>query len=334
MDAPRPRPPRRPAPGKAIWLASVLLDTGPVLFLAGLAAAGSFTHIRDTAIAHGQTGWMAWAIAVCIDLTCVMAARERQRDARIGRRHRRRISWPTLVLAAGITLSLAANLAQAERSPWGWITAGTPAACFLIAVSMLERRAGTLTVDEPRTQVIDDGAPGPLAGSPRPPAEDPNETPTAPVTRPLMPAIEALSATPPETPTETPPETPVGAPFKAPAGGPGRDPAQTSSGPQPHPRFDAENGDDSLGHNLAKAPRPRRQRSRRDAAIRTTLAGLANNAERIRYAADQLGAEATPAKVRGWLGNHGVNVPVSAAKSALRRRSTPDHSAGEPAKTQ
>ncbi|MFI7460938.1 DUF2637 domain-containing protein [Nonomuraea sp. NPDC049646] len=131
----------------ACWL----LDTGPVLVLAAIAGAGSFTHIRDTATEHGQTGWMSWAVAVCIDLTCVMAARERQRDKRNGNRRRGRLSWPVLVLTGGIVLSLAANLAQADPTAWGWITAATPAAAFLIAVSMLERRA---TRPEPSTAVV------------------------------------------------------------------------------------------------------------------------------------------------------------------------------------
>jgi hypothetical protein len=122
-------------------LARRLLDAGPILVLAAIAGAGSFTHIRDTATEHGQSGWMAWAVAVCVDLTCVMAARERQRDKQTGRVRDGRISWPTLVLVAGIVLSLAANLNQADPSPWGWITAATPAGAFLVAVSMLERRA-------------------------------------------------------------------------------------------------------------------------------------------------------------------------------------------------
>ncbi|MEV0614827.1 DUF2637 domain-containing protein [Nonomuraea sp. NPDC050404] len=121
-------------------LAHWLLDTGPVLVLALIAGAGSFTHIRDTASEHGQSGWMAWAIAVCIDLTCVMAARERQRDKKTGRQQRGLTSWPVLVLTGGIVLSLAANLQQADPTIWGWITAATPAAAFLVAVSMLERR--------------------------------------------------------------------------------------------------------------------------------------------------------------------------------------------------
>ncbi|MEV0307462.1 DUF2637 domain-containing protein [Nonomuraea fuscirosea] len=118
-----------------------MLDTGPVLVLAAIAGAGSFTHIRDTASQHGQTGWMSWAVAVCIDLTCVMAARERQRDKKTGHTRPGRLTWPVLVLTSGIVLSLAANLAQANPTVWGWITAATPAAAFLIAISMLERRA-------------------------------------------------------------------------------------------------------------------------------------------------------------------------------------------------
>ncbi|MEU8306882.1 DUF2637 domain-containing protein [Actinomadura sp. NPDC048955] len=44
-------------------LAGAVADSAPVVVLAGIAAAGSFTHIRDTATEHGQRGWMAWAIA-------------------------------------------------------------------------------------------------------------------------------------------------------------------------------------------------------------------------------------------------------------------------------
>lgn len=118
-----------------------MLDSGPVVVLAAIAGAGSFTHIHDTAAEHGQGGAMAWAIAVCVDLTCVMAARERQRDKKAGRRRRGPVSWPTLVLGGGVVLSLAANLAQADPTLWGRIVAATPAGAFLVAVSMLERRS-------------------------------------------------------------------------------------------------------------------------------------------------------------------------------------------------
>ena len=115
-------------------------DALPVTVLAVIAGAGSFTHIRDTAAQHGQHGLMASAVAICIDLTCVMAARERQRDKQAGI-PARRLSWPAVVLAGGVLLSLAANLAQAQPTAWGRIVAAVPPAAFLVAVSMIERRA-------------------------------------------------------------------------------------------------------------------------------------------------------------------------------------------------
>jgi hypothetical protein len=44
-------------------------DALPVTVLAAIAGAGSFTHIRDTAAQHDQSGPMSWAVAVCIDFS-------------------------------------------------------------------------------------------------------------------------------------------------------------------------------------------------------------------------------------------------------------------------
>ena len=138
-------------------------DALPVTVLAVIAGAGSFTHIRDTAAEHGQAGPMSWAVAVCIDLTCVMAARERQRDKQQGV-VTRRLSWPTAVLAGGILLSLAANLAQAQPTAWGRIVAAVPPAAFLVAVSMIERRAAR----RPRLIAGEDGSVGEPSAPGRP----------------------------------------------------------------------------------------------------------------------------------------------------------------------
>jgi hypothetical protein len=143
-------------------------DALPVTVLAVIAGAGSFTHIRDTAAQHGQHGLMSWSVAVSIDLTCVMAARERQRDKQNGI-SARRLSWPTAVLAGGVLLSLAANLAQAQPTAWGRIVAAVPPAAFLVAVSMIERRAAR------RPRLIagqDDSAGEPGRPSPVPAAGD------------------------------------------------------------------------------------------------------------------------------------------------------------------
>src|SRR5260370_18068089 len=75
-------------------------DALPVTVLAVIAGAGSFTHIRDTAAQHGQSGPMSWAVAGCIDLTCGMAGRQRPRDKQLGITARRP-SWPTAALAGG-----------------------------------------------------------------------------------------------------------------------------------------------------------------------------------------------------------------------------------------
>jgi hypothetical protein len=138
-------------------------DALPVTVLAAIAGAGSFTHIRDTAAQHGQGGPMSWAVAVCIDLTCVMAARERQRDKQAGI-PARRLSWPAVVLAGGILLSLAANLAQAQPTAWGHIVAAVPPAAFLVAVSMIERRAA----QRPRLTAGQGGAAGEPSAPGRP----------------------------------------------------------------------------------------------------------------------------------------------------------------------
>ncbi|MFI6297636.1 DUF2637 domain-containing protein [Nonomuraea sp. NPDC050790] len=147
-------------------LATWLLDTGPIIVLAAIAGAGSFTHIRDTATEHGQPGWMSWAVAICVDLTCVMAARERRRDKHHHRVRRGPASWPTLVLTGGVVLSLAANLQQATPTPWGWITAATPAGAFLIAVSMLERRTSVAPAESPPS-VPDEPARSPPVPNPQ-----------------------------------------------------------------------------------------------------------------------------------------------------------------------
>ncbi|MEU8109099.1 DUF2637 domain-containing protein [Nonomuraea muscovyensis] len=153
---------------------ATLLDSAPVVVLAVIAAVGSFTHIAELADEHGQHGWQSWAVAVCIDLMCIMAARERQRDKRTGRPRRGPVSWPTLVLTGGIVLTLAANLARAEPSPWGWICAATPAVAFLVAVSMLERR----TSHQPAPAPAPETAPAPEPAQPPPAEPEPQSAPS------------------------------------------------------------------------------------------------------------------------------------------------------------
>ena len=174
-DGPPGHPGRPGRPGRLVSAARRLLavaDALPVTVLAVIAGAGSFTHIRDTAAQHGP---MSWAVAVCIDLTCVMAARERRRDKQHGITTRR-LTWPTIVLAGGVGLSLAANLAQAQPTAWGRVVAAVPPGAFLVAVSMIERRAAR----RPRAAAAvpgQDGDAGDLSGPgrPSPPQDEQDE---------------------------------------------------------------------------------------------------------------------------------------------------------------
>jgi len=133
-------PPAGPARIPRDWR-EVAADNAVPLILTGIAFGGSFTHWVHLASTHGQRGLLAPAVAVCVDLGAYMAARERQRDLRLGRKRRGWVSWPTLVLAATIGLTLAGNLASAGRGPWGIITALIPGVFLLIAISLMERRA-------------------------------------------------------------------------------------------------------------------------------------------------------------------------------------------------
>jgi hypothetical protein len=212
---------------------AVVADSGPVVILAGIAAAGSFTHIRDTATDHGQRGWMAWAVAVCIDLTCVMAARERQRDKRTGR-ETARLSWPTVVLVGGILLSLAANLAQAEPTVWGWLSAATPAGGFLVAVSMLERRASGAPPSPAAVSVPAMAVP-PSFGQPPEPSPSPefqdDPHPELAATVPAVPAVPAAAAVRTER-DEAQTEIPIPVePATSPASSPSESAPSSSAGP-------------------------------------------------------------------------------------------------------
>ncbi|KWX01996.1 Uncharacterized protein LI90_3031 [Carbonactinospora thermoautotrophica] len=201
-------------------LVAAVVDVGPLVALAGIAGAGSFTHIKTTAAEHGQSGWMAWAVAVCIDLMAVMAGREIRRDRKLGCKPRNRlgVSWPLVVLVASIGLSLAANLEQAGPGPWGKVVAAVPAGAFLIAVSLIERR-GTHTPANP----VPEPAPEPEREPGRVVVERaPAEREVPPAETPVIEPVPA-PANPEPTPTPAPAAQPAAA-SAAPAEGPAAHP--------------------------------------------------------------------------------------------------------------
>ncbi|WP_431728911.1 DUF2637 domain-containing protein [Verrucosispora sp. TAA-831] len=103
-----------------------------MLAIGGAAGAASFTHVRDVAAAHGQPGWLAWADAIVLELMSVASGLELRRRKRSGVS----VVFPATVLACAVTLSLAAQVVEAEPSPIGWIAAAVPALGFLVMVKI------------------------------------------------------------------------------------------------------------------------------------------------------------------------------------------------------
>jgi hypothetical protein len=103
----------------------------------GVAACASWSHVLDLAGLHGQGGWLAWAVAACIETSAVSAALEVRRRRNAGAP----VTFPVVVLVAATALQLAAQVAQAERSGWGVVLAAVPAVTFLVLVKLALSRA-------------------------------------------------------------------------------------------------------------------------------------------------------------------------------------------------
>jgi hypothetical protein len=106
-----------------------------VLSVGVMAGAASFNHVHDWTMAHsphGTASWFGWANAVITELiptaALIIIARRRRHGASIG--------YPMLLLITAVALSLTAQLAVAERSPFGWMVSALPA-CAFFALSKL-----------------------------------------------------------------------------------------------------------------------------------------------------------------------------------------------------
>ncbi|WP_221348278.1 DUF2637 domain-containing protein [Streptomyces beigongshangae] len=111
-------------------MCALLARVDAVLVQAVIAAALSFAHLHDIALAAGQDGWKAWAYPVSVDLLLVAAWR------RLRTGHAKASGWCWFVIA--LAASLGANVATAglldlEQVP-AWLrilVAGWPAVAFL-----------------------------------------------------------------------------------------------------------------------------------------------------------------------------------------------------------
>ncbi len=100
----------------------------------GIADAISYSHMRQLAAAHGDTGWHAQAFPLSVDGLEMVASLVLLVDRRAGRTS----GWlPWAALTLGTAASLAANIATADNGTVSRIIAGWPAVALLIAVKLL-----------------------------------------------------------------------------------------------------------------------------------------------------------------------------------------------------
>jgi hypothetical protein len=184
------------------WIGRAAAAT--VAGLAGIAGAISYSHMRQLAQGHGQTGWHAHAFPLSVDGIEIVASLVLLADRRAGRRS----GWlPWAALAIGTAGSLAANVATAGQGTISRIIAGWPAVALLIAVKLLSgilsEHPAALAVD--RSDAADDQDTGdrpwpaavPIPGIARPSAAEVRpSSPGGPAVRIRNPAVGVPSGAP------------------------------------------------------------------------------------------------------------------------------------------
>ncbi|MET8299137.1 DUF2637 domain-containing protein [Streptomyces sp. NPDC006678] len=163
-----------------------------VLVQALIAAALSFAHLHDLALAAGQDGWKAWAYPVSVDLLMVAAWRR----LRSGEAKAAGWCWFLVALAASLGANVAtAGMLDLDDVP-AWLrilVAGWPAVAFL---------GGTLLAHggpKPTEAPAATSEPSSTVAAPEPTvAEVASPAPTA-----ELPAAETASS--PESPSPVPP---------------------------------------------------------------------------------------------------------------------------------
>lgn len=194
------------------------VQIGIMLLMGGGAGAASFKHIHDLAVAYGQPSWIGWANAVVVELMSIVAGLEIRRRKRTGQP----AGFVYLVFFGAVLISLAANVAKAHPSPWGWIMAALPALGFLAVVKIV------LTRQPIETEPVRSGAelPGPAPALGRTPnlgtrileGARADALPTGPAEQP----DRALAVAGPDRTTADENTGPVGRIWTETTGGPGR----------------------------------------------------------------------------------------------------------------
>lgn len=123
-----------------------------LLAIGAMAGAAAFTHVHDLTVAHGQPDWIGWANAVAVELMAIYLGLE----IRARRRTGQPVGYVAVLLVGFAALSLAAQVAEAEPSIWGWIVAAVPSLAFLALVKVvLSSAPATVPASEPDQPQVD-----------------------------------------------------------------------------------------------------------------------------------------------------------------------------------
>lgn len=172
-------------------------DTAQTVILAlvaGMAGAGSFTHVHDWTMRNvppGTGSWLGWANAVITELVPAAAGIEIRRR----KRQHRPVTYPMTILIADAVISIAVQLSDALHTLAGGVAFALPALAFLALTKLVLSRARTIAQGETQcaptasnpNALTPTAAPAPAAAtttgdstmSPAPPAGKPTPTRTA-----------------------------------------------------------------------------------------------------------------------------------------------------------
>jgi hypothetical protein len=133
---------RRLQPARAEARVQLILMMG----VGSVAACASWSHVVDLAARHGQPGWLAIADAAVLETMAVSMGLEVRRR----RREQASTAFAVAVLGAAVVLQLSAQVAQAQRTFWGWTMAALPAVGFLVlAKAAITRDHASAESDDP-----------------------------------------------------------------------------------------------------------------------------------------------------------------------------------------
>jgi hypothetical protein len=167
-----------------------------LITVAGMAGAGSFTHVHDWTMRNvpaGTGSWLGWANAVITELVPAAAGIEIRRR----KRQHRPVTYPMTILIADAVISIAVQLSDAIHTLAGGLAFALPALAFLALTKLI--------LSAPRTSP--EGEPGYATTASTPNAHTQTAAPA-----PAAATHGTASTTPPAVPALNPTPTPTAAP--------------------------------------------------------------------------------------------------------------------------